>query len=32
MEKLEPFTVVGTNLCIPRLLEAKGKGIRGVGK
>jgi hypothetical protein len=24
-------TVVGTNLCVPRPLEIKGKGIRGVG-
>jgi hypothetical protein len=24
-------TVVGTNLCVPRPLEVRGKGIRGVG-
>jgi hypothetical protein len=26
------FTVLGTNLCVPRPLEVKGKVIRGVGR
>jgi hypothetical protein len=25
-------TVVGTNLCVPRSLQVKGKGIRGLGR
>jgi hypothetical protein len=28
--EVEEVTVVGTNLCVPRPLEVKGKGIRGV--